>query len=93
VKESKDLDLNKNLSEYPKHKRQTDATFKMPNRLTKSADINVAATPIKAHNPLNTPIIDGFRPVKKSHIIVRQELWRENGEKDIIKQRLEKYIF
>ena len=58
----------------------------MPNRLTKSADINVAATPIKAHNPLNAPMIDGFRPVKKKkpHIVVRMEFLRETRGKDII---------
>jgi hypothetical protein len=76
-RKSKDLDLSRNLLEYQKHKKQTDATFKMPNRLTKSADINVAATPIKAHNPLNSPIIDGFKPVNKP----TSKLDRNFGEK------------
>ena len=40
-------------------------TFKIPSRLIRLADTNVAATPIKAHNPLNPPMIDGFRPVKE----------------------------
>lgn len=52
----------------------------MPNRLTKSADINVAATPIKAHNPLNPPMIDGFRPVKKYNIVIRMEFLRKTRE-------------
>lgn len=34
----------------------------MPSRLTRLADTNVAATPIKAHSPLKPPMIDGFRP-------------------------------
>lgn len=34
----------------------------MPSRLTISAETNVAATPINAHNPLKPPIIVGFRP-------------------------------
>lgn len=40
------------------------ATFKMPSFLTRVADMNVAATPMKAHNPLNPPITDGLVPVK-----------------------------
>lgn len=52
----------------------------MPNRLTKFADINVAATPIKAHTPLKAPMIDGFRPVKNSHIVVRMEFLRKTRE-------------
>lgn len=34
----------------------------MPSRLTSFAEINVAPTPINAHNPLKLPIIDGFKP-------------------------------
>lgn len=39
-----------------------DVTFNMPSRLTSFAEINVAPTPINAHNPLKLPIIDGFKP-------------------------------
>lgn len=41
-----------------------ETTFRIPNRFTRLAEINVAATPMKAHNPLKPPIIEGFRPVK-----------------------------
>lgn len=37
----------------------------MPNFLTRVEDTNVAATPIKAHIPLNPPIIDGCKPVEQ----------------------------
>ena len=47
----------------------------MPNLLTKVADKKVAATPIRAHNPLNPPITDGFRPVKQTH----RALWSQKG--------------
>jgi len=33
--------------------------------LTKVADRNVAATPMKAHNPLKPPITDGLTPVEQ----------------------------
>lgn len=36
----------------------------MPSRLTRPAEMNVAATPMKAHEPLKPPMIDGFKPVK-----------------------------
>lgn len=39
----------------------------MPSRSTIFADTNVAATPIKAHNPLKPPIIEGFRPEPTSN--------------------------
>lgn len=42
--------------------QEVEPTFKMPKCLTIFADTNVAATPIKAHNPLKPPIIDGFKP-------------------------------
>lgn len=34
----------------------------MPSRFTMLADTNVAATPMKADNPLKPPIIDGLIP-------------------------------
>lgn len=37
-------------------------TFKIPSLRTMYADKNVAATPMKAHNPLKPPMIDGFKP-------------------------------
>jgi hypothetical protein len=37
----------------------------MPNCLTRVEDTNVAATPIKAHIPLNPPMIDGCKPVEQ----------------------------
>lgn len=43
-------------------KKKKESTFKIPNRRTKYADKNVAATPMKAHSPLKPPMIDGFRP-------------------------------
>ena len=48
---------------WKRGEKEDEATFKMPSRLTRLADTNVAATPIKAHNPLKPPMIDGFRPV------------------------------
>lgn len=39
----------------------TKETFKMPNFWTSLAEMNVAATPIKAHNPLKPPMRDGFK--------------------------------
>lgn len=36
----------------------------MPSRLTRPAEMNVAATPMKAHKPLKPPMIDGFKPEK-----------------------------
>ena len=48
--------MNKSIASLKKE------TFKMPNRLTRLAETKVAATPIKAHNPLKPPIIDGFKP-------------------------------
>ena len=45
-------------------KQAKEETFKMPRWFTRVEDTNVAATPIKAHNPLNPPMIDGCKPVK-----------------------------
>jgi len=43
----------------------------MPNCSTRVEDTNVAATPMKAHIPLNPPMIDGCKPAeifkKKNH--------------------------
>lgn len=45
----------------------------MPSWLTIFADTKVAATPIKAHNALKAPIIDGFRPEpSKESWVIRQ---------------------
>ena len=49
-----------------KKKKAKEDTFKMPNCLTKVEDTNVAATPIKAHIPLNPPMIDGCKPAEQS---------------------------
>jgi hypothetical protein len=40
----------------------------MPNCLTRVEDTNVAATPIKAHIPLNPPMIDGCKPVEQLRV-------------------------
>lgn len=37
----------------------------MPKCLTRVEDTNVAATPIKAHIPLNPPMTDGGKPVEQ----------------------------
>ena len=47
-------------------KQAKEETFKMPRCLTRVEDTNVAATPIKEHNPLNSPMIDGCKPVEQS---------------------------
>lgn len=44
---------------------EENLTFKIPNCLTKFAETKVAVTPMKAHNPLKPPIIDGLRPVRQ----------------------------
>ena len=49
-----------------RQKLLTAATFKIPRRRMRAADTNVAATPIKAHNPLNAPIMDELRPASES---------------------------
>lgn len=43
----------------------------MPSRLIKLEEINVAATPMNADNPLNPPMTEGLRPVKQCEVKLR----------------------
>lgn len=65
-------------------------TFRMPSRLTIFADTNVAMTPIKAHNPLKPPIIDGFSPEALSNTSIEDLDYHKKAEK---KKKTVNFIF